>query len=85
MLLSGHAVVTGRGSIASGSVVRLVYGARFMVDVMGARVRQPLWGALESNTASLRLGGRLGFTPVGDLAVFSRGGWVFLSGGFTGA
>jgi GNAT superfamily N-acetyltransferase len=58
---------------------------RFMIDLMAAEGREPVWGALESNTASLRLGAKLGFVPAGDLVVFSRGGWVFLSGGFAGA
>lgn len=58
---------------------------RFMIDLMAAHGREPVWGALESNAASLRLGAKLGFVPAGDLVVFSRGGWVFLSGGFPGA
>ena len=58
---------------------------RFMIDMMAADGREPVWGALESNSASLRLGAKLGFIPAGDLVVFSRGGWVFLSGGFSGA
>jgi hypothetical protein len=58
---------------------------RFMIELMAAGGREPVWGALESNAASLRLGAKLGFVPAGDLVVFSRGGWVFLSGGFTGA
>ena len=58
---------------------------RFMIDLMAPDGREPVWGALESNAASRRLGARLGFVPVGDLVVFSRAGWVFLSGGFTGA
>ena len=57
----------------------------FTVDVMRRSGRDPVWGALESNQASLRLGAKLGFKPMGEIAVFSRGGWVFLSGGFTGA
>ena len=57
----------------------------FMMDVMRRRGREPVWGALDSNHASLRLGAKLGFKPMGEIAVFSRGGWVFLSGGFTGA
>ncbi len=64
------------------------FGARavwFMVDLMRGQGLDPVWGALESNTASLRLGAKLGFTPMDEIAVFSRGGWVFLSGGFTGA
>ena len=28
---------------------------------------------------------KLGFKPVDEIVVFSTGGWVFLSGGFTGA
>ena len=44
-----------------------------------------MWGALASNRPSLRLGEKLGFKPVGEIVVFSTGGWVFLSGGFTGA
>jgi GNAT superfamily N-acetyltransferase len=58
---------------------------RFMIELMAAEGREPVWGALESNAASLRLGAKLGFVPAGDLVVFSRGGWVFLSGGFSGA
>jgi hypothetical protein len=57
----------------------------FMMDAMRRSGREPVWGALESNQASLRLGAKLGFKPMGEIAVFSRGGWVFLSGGFTGA
>jgi RimJ/RimL family protein N-acetyltransferase len=57
----------------------------FMTDRMRREGREPVWGALESNTPSLRLGAKLGFKPVGEITVFSTGGWVFLSGGFTGA
>ena len=57
----------------------------FMTDLMHRSGRDPVWGALESNRASLRLGAKLGFKPIGEIVVFSRGGWVFLSGGFTGA
>ena len=57
----------------------------FMTEAMRRSGREPVWGALESNRASLRLGTKLGFKPVGEIVVFSRGGWVFLSGGFTGA
>ena len=63
-------------------------GARavsFMIDLMRRQGREPVWGALESNRPSLRLGEKLGFNPVGEIIVFSTGGWVFLSGGFTGA
>ena len=57
----------------------------FMADRMRREGREPVWGALESNQPSLRLGAKLGFRPVGEIVVFSTGGWVFLSGGFTGA
>ena len=57
----------------------------FMTDLMHRSGRDPVWGALESNQASLRLGAKLGFKPIGEIVVFSKGGWVFLSGGFTGA
>jgi hypothetical protein len=57
----------------------------FMIDVMERAGREPVWGALESNQPSLRLGAKLGFKPMGEMVVFSRGGWVFLSGGFAGA
>ena len=57
----------------------------FMMDVMRRSGREPVWGALESNQASLRLGAKLGFKPIGEIVVFSRAGWVFLSGGLTGA
>jgi GNAT superfamily N-acetyltransferase len=63
-------------------------GARavsFMIGVMRREGREPVWGALESNQPSLRLGAKLGFKPIGEIVVFSRGGWVFLSGGFDGA
>jgi GNAT superfamily N-acetyltransferase len=56
-----------------------------MIEVMRARGCEPVWAALASNRSSLRLGAKLGFTRVGEISVFSRGGWVFLSGGFTGA
>jgi hypothetical protein len=57
----------------------------FMIETMRQSGREPVWGALESNQASLRLGAKLGFKPMGEIAVLSRGGWVFLSGGFEGA
>ena len=63
-------------------------GARavsFMIDAMRQQGREPVWGALESNQPSLRLGAKLGFKPMGEIVVFSQGGWVFLSGGFDGA
>lgn len=33
--------------------------------------RMPVWGALESNTASARLAAKLGFNPVDTIIVFS--------------
>ena len=42
-------------------------------------------GCARVEPASLRLGAKLGFKPIGEMVVFSRGGWVFLSGGFAGA
>jgi hypothetical protein len=54
----------------------------FMVEHMRRKGRQPVWGALESNTASLRLAAKLGFLPVDALVVFSRGPWAFLTAGF---
>lgn len=57
----------------------------FMIDLMRREGREPVWGALASNRPSLRLGEKLGFKPVDEIVVFSTGGWVFLSGGFTGA
>jgi hypothetical protein len=55
-----------------------------MIDHMRRERREPVWCALESNSASLRLAVKLGFTPVDAVVVFSRGSWVILSAGFTG-
>lgn len=55
---------------------------RVMYDHMRAAGRAPVWGALESNTASLRLAARIGFVATDEIVVFSRGHWAFLSGGF---
>jgi GNAT superfamily N-acetyltransferase len=57
---------------------------RFMIDVMRREGREPVWGALESNSASLRLAAKLGFRPVDALVWFSRGPWAFLTAGFQG-
>ena len=57
---------------------------RFMTEHMRREGREPVWAALESNAASLRLAARLGFTAVDDVVAFSHGAWVFLSGGFVG-
>ena len=54
----------------------------FMVDHMRREGREPVWGALASNTASLRLAAKLGFAPVGEIVVFSKGQWAYLTGGF---
>jgi hypothetical protein len=43
-----------------------------MTGHMRSLGREPVWGALESNAASLRLAARLGFVPVDTLEVFSR-------------
>jgi hypothetical protein len=56
--------------------------ARFMIDHLRGEGREPVWGALESNAASRRLAGKLGFSPVGSLVVFSRGPWAFFTRGF---
>ena len=58
--------------------------SRFMTAHMRREGREPMWAALESNAASLRLAAHLGFTAVDDVVAFSHGAWVFLSGGFTG-
>ena len=57
---------------------------RFMIGRMRERGREPVWGALESNVASLQLARKLGFSPVDDNVVFSRGPWAYLTRGFTG-
>ena len=46
---------------------------RFMIDRMKQEGREPVWGAMESNVASLKLAVTLGFAPVDDIVVFSRG------------
>lgn len=58
---------------------------RFMVEHMRPSGRRPVWGALESNTASLRLARRLGFVPIDEsIVAFSRGPWAFLTNGYRG-
>lgn len=42
----------------------------YMVGVMGREGLAPVWGAEETNTASLALAARLGFVPVDEVAVF---------------
>lgn len=43
-----------------------------LVDEVRRLGKEPVWGALADNTASLALARRLGFMPVDRLAVFSR-------------
>ena len=57
---------------------------RSMIDYLRQRGLEPTWGALESNTASLRLAARLGFTPEDGNVVFARGPWAYLTRGYTG-
>jgi hypothetical protein len=46
--------------------------ARFMIALMQRQGREPVWGAMESNVASLALARTLGFSPVDEIVVFSR-------------
>jgi GNAT superfamily N-acetyltransferase len=46
--------------------------ADYMIEAMSAQGRRPVWGALESNVASLRLASKLGFAPVDELVLYSR-------------
>jgi hypothetical protein len=51
------------------------FAAAAFLDLAGrlrAKGKAPVWGALDSNQASLRLAARLGFAPVDRLTVFSR-------------
>jgi hypothetical protein len=57
----------------------------FMIEHMRRTGRQPVWSALESNRASLRLAAKLGFEPNGRIVAFSRGPWALLTGGFSPA
>ena len=58
------------------------HAVRHLIDVKRRDALEPVWGALESNAASLRLAVKLGFSPVGAIVVFSRGPWAFLTEGF---
>jgi GNAT superfamily N-acetyltransferase len=60
------------------------YAVRFLIDLLRRDGLEPVWGALESNGASLRLAAKLGFQPVDSLVWFSRGPWAFLTAGFQG-
>ncbi|MGH9940006.1 MAG: GNAT family N-acetyltransferase [Blastocatellia bacterium] len=42
----------------------------FLIEYFRRRGLAPVWGALESNTPSMRLADKLGFTPVDHLVVF---------------
>jgi GNAT superfamily N-acetyltransferase len=55
---------------------------RYMIRRMREDGREPVWGAVESNAASLELARKLGFTPVDEVVVFSRGPWAYLTRGF---
>jgi GNAT superfamily N-acetyltransferase len=57
----------------------------FMAELMRSRGCAPVWAALESNSASLRLAAKLGFRPAADIVAFSRGPWAMLTAGFTDA
>jgi GNAT superfamily N-acetyltransferase len=51
------------------------YGAacvRFVIDLMREHGKEPIWGALEDNSASMRLATKLGFVPVDRIVVFER-------------
>jgi predicted GNAT family acetyltransferase len=44
----------------------------YVVDQMNREGKRPVWGAVESNEASLRLASKLGFKPVDRITVFER-------------
>jgi GNAT superfamily N-acetyltransferase len=44
----------------------------FLIDHMSGHGKEPVWGALEGNVASLLMAKSLGFVPVDELAVFRR-------------
>jgi hypothetical protein len=44
----------------------------FMIDYFYRQGKKPVWGALVSNTASMKLAAKLGFVPVDELFVFER-------------
>ncbi len=48
------------------------YCVSFLIDFMARRGKQPVWGAEESNIASLNLARKLGFQPVDRLLVFRK-------------
>jgi GNAT superfamily N-acetyltransferase len=42
----------------------------YLIKYMRERGKEPVWGAEDSNTASMKLAQRLGFSPVDRLAIF---------------
>jgi len=44
----------------------------FLIEHMSRHGKEPVWGALEENVASLKMAKSLGFAPVDELAVFRR-------------
>jgi RimJ/RimL family protein N-acetyltransferase len=63
-----------------------IAAVRLMVERMRDENQEPIWSALESNGASLRLAQKIGFVEVDRIVVLSRDGrWTLLSGGFQGA
>ena len=46
--------------------------AAFVIEHMRAVGREPVWGSLTSNVASVRLAAKLGFVPVDTIFVFAR-------------
>lgn len=42
----------------------------FMIDYFNQQGKKPVWGALVSNTASMKLAAKMGFVPVDELFVF---------------
>jgi RimJ/RimL family protein N-acetyltransferase len=44
----------------------------FMIDYFKEQGKKPVWGALVSNTASMKLAAKLGFVPMDELFVFER-------------
>ncbi len=44
----------------------------FLIEYFCRRSLAPVWGAMESNTPSVRLAAKLGFTPVDQLVVFEQ-------------
>ena len=59
-----------------------VAAVHHMIDEMRREGKEPVWGAVASNSASLRLAAKLGFAPVDEIVVFSQGHWALLTGGF---